>query len=130
MPGGVFKPYSGVSTAVLVFTKGGKTENVWFYEMKSDGYTLDDKRSPIDERGDIPNIIEGFQKRTTSKNSFFVKVDEIKKNDYKLSPSNYREEKIEDIANDDPIELISEISNIEKEISDGIQKLKKILKTI
>ena len=63
MPSGVFRPYAGVSAAVLVFTKGGRTEKVWFYNMQSDGYSLDDKRNFIDGKGDIPGIIERYQKR-------------------------------------------------------------------
>lgn len=59
----IFKPYAGVSTAVLIFTKGGKTENIWFYNMGADGYSLDDKRTPIDRKGDIPDVIERFRKR-------------------------------------------------------------------
>ena len=63
MPSGVFKPYAGVSTAVLIFTKGEPTKEVWFYDMESDGYTLDDKRTFIDGKGDIPDIIQKFKKR-------------------------------------------------------------------
>jgi type I restriction-modification system DNA methylase subunit len=63
MPSGVFKPYAGVSTAALVFTKGEPTKKVWFYEMKADGYSLDDKRTFIDGKGDIPDILEKFNKR-------------------------------------------------------------------
>lgn len=63
MPSGVFKPYAGVSTAVLIFTKGGSTEKVWFYDMQTDGFSLDDKRTPLDRKGDIPDIVERFRKR-------------------------------------------------------------------
>ncbi len=63
MPSGVFRPYAGVSTAVLIFTKGGRTEKVWFYNMEKDGYSLDDKRNFIDGKGDIPDIIEHYGKR-------------------------------------------------------------------
>ncbi|MCK9440473.1 MAG: SAM-dependent methyltransferase [Methanothrix sp.] len=63
MPSGVFRPYAGVSTAVLIFTKGGRTQCVWFYKMEKDGYSLDDKRNFIDGKGDIPDIIERYKKR-------------------------------------------------------------------
>ena len=63
MPSGVFKPYAGVSTAALVFTKGGSTDRVWFYDMEADGYSLDDKRTPIDCKGDIPDIIRHYRNR-------------------------------------------------------------------
>jgi len=67
MPSGVFKPYAGVSTAVLVFTKGEKTDKVWFYDMQADGYSLDDKRTKI-EQNDIPDIIEKWNKRDKTNN--------------------------------------------------------------
>ena len=67
MPSGVFKPYSGVSTAALVFTKGEPTKKVWFYDMKTDGYSQDDKRTFIDGKGDIPDIINSFNKRDVEK---------------------------------------------------------------
>ncbi|MFY1111161.1 MAG: hypothetical protein AB3K77_05710 [Methanosarcinaceae archaeon] len=67
MPSGVLKPYAGVSTAVLVFTRGGSTEKVWFYDMEADGYSLDDKRTPTDRKEDIPDIIESFGKRREEK---------------------------------------------------------------
>src|SRR5690606_19059246 len=82
MPSGVFKPYAGVSTAVLIFTKtgAGGTDNVWFYDMKADGFTLDDKRSPI-EKNDVPDILERFNKledekeRKRTEQSFFVPIE-------------------------------------------------------
>ena len=89
MPSGVFKPYAGVSTAVLFFTKGEPTEKVWFYDMEADGFSLDDKRIPSD-KNDIPDIIERFEKRKDEPNTdrkkkhFFVPFKEIKENDYRL----------------------------------------------
>jgi type I restriction enzyme M protein len=97
MPSGVFKPYAGVSTAVLIFVKGGKTEKVWFYDMEADGYSLDDKRTFIDGRGDIPDIIEQFRKRRETEPTdrkakcFCVPVEEIQANNYDLSISRYKE---------------------------------------
>lgn len=127
MPSGVFKPYSGVSTAVLIFTKGGKTNQVWFYEMKKDGYTLDEKRELIDGKGDIPDIIKKFTNKIKSKNSFFVSVEKIKKNDYKLFPTNYKDQKFEQQEQDTPIEILDDISKLEKMISKDIDLLKKSL---
>ncbi len=97
MPSGVFKPYAGVSTAVLVFTKtmSGGTDKVWFYDMKADGFSLDDKRSPINAN-DIPDIITRFhnqkdeEQRTRKDQSFLVPVDEIRQNDYILSINKYK----------------------------------------
>ena len=98
MPSGVFKPYAGVSTAILVFTKtgAGGTDQVWFYDMKADGYSLDDKRQPIEEN-DIEDIIKRFHDRENEKErkrteqSFFVDVDEIRENDFDLSINKYKE---------------------------------------
>ncbi|PFZ52788.1 hypothetical protein COL68_25515 [Bacillus wiedmannii] len=99
MPSGVFKPYAGVSTSIIIFKKTnlGGTDNVWFYDMKADGYSLDDKRNPI-ENNDISDIIVRFRNLDNEKNrkrtekSFFVPVKEIKNNDYDLSIDSYKEE--------------------------------------
>lgn len=95
MPSGVFKPYAGVATAVLVFTKGGQTQKTWFYEMENDGFTLDDKRAPIAEN-DIPDIISKYENKEESSKSFNVTLDELKENEYNLLPSRYK--KIEYVA--------------------------------
>jgi len=128
MPSGVFKPYANVSTAVLIFTKGGKTKNVWFYDMKSDGYTLDDKREPIDEKGDIPHIIEQFRNKQKSKNSFVIDVKSIKKPDYLLSPPTYQKIELKKKEFADPIEVLDDISILQSEISKGVQELRKLIK--
>lgn len=88
MPSGVFKPYAGVSTAILFFTKGGKTDKIWLYDMHADGFSLDDKRIPIKEN-DISDILKKFQKKEMSKKSIVVSIDEIKNNDYNLSINRY-----------------------------------------
>jgi type I restriction enzyme M protein len=98
MPSGVFKPYAGVSTAVLVFTKtnSGGTDNVWFYDMQADGYSLDDKRNAI-EANDIPDIVARYHKlkaeskRQRTDKSFMVPVQEIRDNKYDLSINRYKE---------------------------------------
>ena len=98
MPSGVFKPYAGVSTAVLIFTKTncGGTDKVWFYDMKADGFSLDDKRSPINDN-DIPDIIKRYHdvanetSRSRKDQSFLVPVEDIRQNDYDLSINKYRE---------------------------------------
>ena len=95
MPSGVFKPYAGVATAVLVFTKGGQTQKTWFYEMENDGLTLDDKRTPIEEN-DIPDIIAKYANKEESSKSFNVTYDELKENEYNLLTSRYK--KIEYVA--------------------------------
>jgi type I restriction enzyme M protein len=112
MPSGVFKPYAGVSTAVLVFVKGGKTEKVWYYDMESDGYSLDDKRDKKD-KSDIPDIIINWNLREKTEGNdrkakyFFVPVDEIKNNGYDLSINRYKEMVYEEIEYDTPSEIIN-----------------------
>lgn len=134
MPSGVFKPYAGVSTAILIFTKTGTggTDKVWFYDMKADGYSLDDKRQPITEN-DIPDIIERFNKlenevdRKRTEQSFFVDVDEIRNNGYDLSINKYKEVEYEEVKYDHPTEILKEIKKLEIEISEGIEELSKML---
>lgn len=86
MPSGVFKPYAGVGTAVLVFQKGSKTESVWFYEMSADGFTLSDTRTPVAEN-DIPEILARWPKREEGPHSFRVSIDALAAQGYVLSPS-------------------------------------------
>ena len=95
MPSGVFKPYAGVATAILVFTKGGQTQKTWFYEMENDGFTLDDKRTPI-EGSNIDDILAKYPNREESSKSFTVTYEELKENEYNLLPSRYK--KIEYVA--------------------------------
>jgi len=133
MPSGVFKPYAGVSTAVLVFVKGDKTDRVWFYGMEADGYSLDDKRTFIDGKGDIPDIIERFRKRIEENpedrkgKCFFVPFDEIKENGYDLSISRYKEIEYEEVNYDPPEVIIEKIGSVEDQIKVNIGELKEML---
>jgi type I restriction enzyme M protein len=133
IPSGIFWPYAGVSTAVLVFTKGGRTERVWFYDMESDGYSLDDKRNFIDGKGDIPDIIERFQKRreenpTDRKGKcFFVPYSEIKENGYDLSISKYKEIEYEEVQYEKPEIILDQIEALEDQIKANIAELRKLL---
>jgi type I restriction enzyme M protein len=124
MPSGVFKPYAGVSTAIMVFTKtgAGGTDKVWFYDMKADGFSLDDKRQSIDQN-DIPDIISRFHsreetelEREKTEKSFFVDVDNIIKNNYDLSINKYKEIVYEKIEYDSPMEIMGRINEIDNEI--------------
>lgn len=134
MPSGVFKPYAGVSTAILLFTKtnSGGTDKVWFYDMKADGFSLDDKRSKI-EQNDIPDIIERFnnleqeENRTRKNASFFVPYEEIKNNNYELSINKYKETEREEIVYDKPEVIIKNIETLETEIVQKIKAFKKML---
>ena len=134
MPSGVFKPYAGVSTAVLLFTKtnSGGTDNVWFYDMQADGYSLDDKRQPI-EANDISDIISRYhnlksesQRKRTDK-SFIVPVKEIQDNKYDLSIDRYKKIVYEEKVYDKPIEIISQIEIIDKERTELLKQLKALL---
>ncbi len=181
MPSGVFKPYAGVSTAVLIFTKtgAGGTENVWFYDMKADGFSLDDKRSEIKENdipdiierfhnldqeqtrerteqsfffydmkadgfslddkrseikeNDIPDIIERFhnldqeQTRERTEQSFFVPKQEIVDNDYDLSINKYKKVEYVPVEYPPTEEIIAELHRLEKEITEGLAELEKML---
>ena len=135
MPSGVFKPYAGVSTAVLIFTKTGHggTENVWFYDMQADGYSLDDKRTPIDEN-DIPDIIKRFadlkgeEERKRTERSFLVPKKEIADNDYDLSINKYKEVEYTPVEYPPTEEILAEINNIESEIQKELKELEKLLK--
>lgn len=128
MPSGVFKPYSGVATSILIFTKGGTTDNVWFYEMRADGFSLDDKRDFIDGKGDIPDIIESFKMKTVSEKAIVVPFTEIKEHDYILSISRYRELAHEDTEYDDPKEIIERVLVAEAEIKKELEDLKRMVK--
>jgi type I restriction enzyme M protein len=128
MLSGVFKPYSGVGTAVLVFTKGNKTDSVWFYDMESDGYTLDDKRDFIDGKGDIPDIIEKFKTKAVSKKSIVVPFEKIKGKDYNLSISQYKELEHEKIKYEDPKKIVDKVLKTEDEIFKELNELKKMIK--
>ena len=131
MPSGVFKPYSGVSTAILVFTKtnAGGTDKVWFYDMKADGFSLDDKRSPVSEN-DIPDVISRFhnlneeENRTRKDQSFFVPVDEIRNNDYDLSINKYKEIEKVKVEYEDPAIVFDRINTLQKEITDAFSEFR------
>ena len=122
MPSGVFKPYAGVSTAILFFTKGEATQKVWFYKMEADGYSLDDKRTFIDGIGDINDILEHYNNKEKEnltdrkKKYFFVSFEEIKEKDYDLSISKYREIEYEEIEYEKPDVLKKKILELEEEI--------------
>jgi type I restriction enzyme M protein len=136
MPSGVFKPYAGVSTAVLLFTKtnSGGTDNVWFYDMQSDGFSLDDKRQPI-KANDIPDIISRFHnlkqetKRSRTDKSFMVSVSELRDNNYDLSINRYKEVVYKEKEYELPAVIITQIEQLDQERQATLLELKKILGT-
>ena len=130
MPSGVFKPYAGVSTAIIVFVKGGTTERTWFYDMKSDGYSLDDKRDRL-EGSDLPHIVKEWNTRNKHKNDdrknrhFFVPVNEIIENAYDLSLNRYKEIDYEAKKYDTPEVIVEKIQVLENEILETLKSLEK-----
>jgi type I restriction enzyme M protein len=134
MPSGVFKPYAGVSTAILIFTKGGTTEKVWFYEMQSDGYSLDDKRTKLGGFGDLQDIVKQYRQRRKKKDNdrkskhFFVPKAEIVEEKYDLSMSKYKEDTFEEIEYEKPSVILSRLKSMEKEITNGLSELEGMLK--
>lgn len=134
MPSGVFKPYAGVSTAIMIFTKTGTggTDKVWFYDMKADGYSLDDKRNLIEDN-DINDIVERFSKldkevdRKRTEQSFFVPVEEIRDNGYDLSINKYKEIEYEEVKYDSPQEIMLRIRELEMDITAGIEELAEMI---
>lgn len=134
MPSSVFKPYAGVSTAVLIFTKTGHggTDKVWFYDMKADGYSLDDKRSETKEN-DIPDIIERFGNleneidRKRTEQSFFVLKKEIVDNDYDLSINKYKQTEYVAIEYPPTSEILKSIDDLEMQIQKELAELKVLL---
>jgi len=132
MPSGVFKPYAGVSTAVLVFVKGGQTENVWFYDMQADGYSLDDKREKVQDN-DIPDIIKRWGKRDPKKDTdrkakaFFIPAQEVRDNKYDLSINRYKEMGYVPPTYDSPRVILEKLRAQEKEIQKDLDELEGML---
>lgn len=135
MPSGVFKPYAGVSTAILIFTKTGHggTDKVWFYDMKADGFSLDDKRSPVADN-DIPDIITRFRHldaeadRLRTEQSFLVPKQEIVDNGYDLSINMYKKTEYKPVSYPPTSEIMAQIRELEQEISAAMDELEEMLK--
>jgi type I restriction enzyme M protein len=135
MPSGVFKPYAGVSTAILFFTKtnSGGTDKVWFYDMQSDGFTLDDKRTSQPEKSDLADIFKRWQSlereagRKRTEQSFFVPKTEIADNDYDLSINNYKEVEYEAVEYDPPTVILDRLAKLEEKIAEGRKELEELL---
>ena len=134
VPSGAFKPYAGVSTAILIFTKGGETNKVWFYDMQADGYTLDDKRNKIAE-SDLPDIVKRYKERVTLSAAegdrklkyFMVPKKEITENNYDLNLSTYKEEVYEEVSYEKPKVIFGKLENIEADIQKGLAELKELI---
>jgi type I restriction enzyme M protein len=134
MPSGVFKPYAGVSTAVLIFTKTGvgETDSVWFYDMDADGLSLDDKRQPVAEN-DIPDLLERWKNRNIEQDTdrtekaFFVPKTEIAANGYDLSINRYQETEYAEVKYESPRIILQKLRSLEDEIQADLDALERLL---
>ena len=115
LPSGVFKPYSGVGTAALIFQKGKPTESVWFYDLTADGFSLDDKRTPIDAN-DIPDLLAKWPNRDEGPNSYRVPIEKIRENDWSLAAGRYKPMTTEAVNHDSPVEILDDVIKLENEI--------------
>jgi type I restriction enzyme M protein len=132
LPAGVFKPYAGVSTAILLFTKGGRTTDVWFYDVQADGLSLDDKRDPVAEN-DLPDVRVRWIKRNAKKDTdrkdkaFFVPKSDIADNKYDLSINRYKEIVHEEVEYDPPKKILGRLKKLEAEIAQDLEELEAMI---
>lgn len=132
MPAGVFRPYAGVSTAVLLFVRGGPTEHVWFYDMQADGYSLDDKREKIDAN-DVPDVVRCWRERDPARDTdrtakaFFVPAQEIRDNGHDLSINRYKEVTHEAVVYDPPKVIMARLRTLEDQIRGDLDALEGLL---
>lgn len=136
LPSGVFKPYAGVSTAIIIFAKGGRTENVFFYDVQSDGFTLDDKRTQIGNgKGDLPDVLAKYQEwcngagtladRTAA--AFEVSSEEIRSNGYDLSLNRYKQAPVVETKHDKPQDILARLIDLEQQILKEASSLRELL---
>ncbi len=155
LPAGVFRPYAGVSTAILLFTKtdSGGTDCVWFYDVQADGYSLDDKRTPllegsklgsfVDEalereehvKNNLPDVLSRWQERdgaelerAATEQSFCVSQADIAANDYDLSVNRYKETIYDETEHPPPVEILNDLTALELEIQQGLEDLEAMLR--
>ena len=135
LPSGVFRPYAGVSTAILFFTKtnSGGTDHVWFYDVQADGFSLDDKRNPV-EANDLPDVLARWadrgqteRDRARTEQSFCVPKADIVAQGYDLSLNRYKEIVHDEVEHRPPLEIIADIEKLEDEIAEGLAELKAML---
>lgn len=128
LPSGVFKPYSGVGTAAFIFQKGKPTKSVWFYELTADGFSLDDKRIPI-ESNDIPDVLMRWPNREEGPNSFRVPVEKIREKGWQLIPSRYSPVRLETVKHDKPEVILEDVITNETQIINRAKRLTDRLNT-
>ena len=132
LPSGVFKPYAGVSTGILVFTKGGRTDNVFFYDVQADGYSLDDKRELVGGN-DLPDCLARWRCRDPQRDTdrtnkaFFVSASDIREAGYDLSLSRYKETVYEEEEYDPPQVILARMKSLNEEIGADLAELEEML---
>lgn len=126
LPSGVFKPYSGVGTAIFIFQRGKSTQSVWFYELTADGLSLDDKRTPI-EANDIPDILARWPCREEGPKSYRVPVERIRDNGWQLMPGRYRPVRFDVVKHNPPEQILADVIEMEKEIAARAEKLRQAM---
>jgi type I restriction enzyme M protein len=133
LPSGVFRPYAGVSTAIIVFTKGGATDHVFFYDVQADGFSLDDKREPQPDKDDLPDMLARWQTRDATKDTdktrkhFAVSAGAIRENKYDLSLNRYKETVYQEEGYDPPQEILERMMGLEQEIMADMEELRGML---
>ena len=123
LPSGVFKPYAGVKTAIIFYTKSGTSDKVWFYEVAGDGFTLDDKRQPDEKNNNLKDLPVAFEKKEIGQFSWFATHEQIVAEDYNLTASRYKPVSVEKTNHRDPKEIIAEVQKLETQIAEGLKKL-------
>jgi len=129
LPSGVFRPYSGVGTAIFIFQRGTPTKSVWFYELTGDGFSLDDKRSPTPEDNDIPDILARWPNREDGKNSFSVDLKRIQDNGWQLMPARYKSRRVDTTKHDSPADILADVITMEAEVAGRAKALRSILQS-
>lgn len=124
LPSGVFKPYAGVKTAIIFYTKGGQTDKVWFYEVIGDGFTLDDRRQPDEENNNLKDLPAAFERKKKGPYSWFATREQIITEDCNLTASRYKPITVEQFNHRDPKEIIDEVLKLETEIAGGLKNLR------
>jgi len=123
LPSGVFKPYAGVKTSIVVFERSGKTDKVWFYEITGDGFSLDDKRTPKPDNNDIPDLLLKWDEKPKSENSWVAAREEIIENDLNLTAGRYKPQVHKEVEYAKPKQIITEVVELEDKISSGLKNL-------
>ncbi len=127
LPSGVFKPYAGVKTAIIFYTKKGKTDKVWFYEVLGDGFTLDDKRQPDPANDNLKDLLKAYSQKKVTACSWFATKKEILAEDYNLTASRYKPSNTEELILQDPAKILTEVIEAESEIMQRLKELSKKL---